>query len=124
MWGGQWLGQRASNEKGVESEYVMTLGDALVSIWQQVLADGKPTVELEGKTFTVGYRLKCFSPTTSRGKTGLTFTLGQRGIVYPPGAVQPCNGRFSGFPRYPTIPGDYLRGLPVRRRSQRLREEL
>ena len=32
----------------------MTLGDTLVSIWQQVLAEGKSTVDLEGKTYSVG----------------------------------------------------------------------
>jgi hypothetical protein len=32
----------------------MTLGDALISVWQQVLADGKPAVDLEGKTCAVG----------------------------------------------------------------------
>ena len=32
----------------------MTLGDALISIWQQVLAEGKSTVDLEGKTYSVG----------------------------------------------------------------------
>jgi hypothetical protein len=32
----------------------MTLGDTLISIWQQVLAGGKSTVDLEGKTYAVG----------------------------------------------------------------------
>ncbi len=32
----------------------MTLGDTLISIWQQVLDEGKPTVDLEGKTYSVG----------------------------------------------------------------------
>ncbi len=32
----------------------MTLGDILTSIWQQVLAEGKSTVELEDKTYPVG----------------------------------------------------------------------
>ena len=32
----------------------MTLADTLVSIWQQVLAKGKSTVDLEGKTYSVG----------------------------------------------------------------------
>jgi len=32
----------------------MTLGDTLISIWQQVLADGNSTVDLEGKTYAVG----------------------------------------------------------------------
>jgi hypothetical protein len=32
----------------------MTLGDALISIWQQALAEGKSTVDLEGKTYSVG----------------------------------------------------------------------
>ena len=32
----------------------MTLADTLVSIWQQVLAEGKSTVDLEGKTYSVG----------------------------------------------------------------------
>lgn len=31
----------------------MTLGDTLISIWQQVLADGKSVVNLEGKTYSV-----------------------------------------------------------------------
>jgi hypothetical protein len=32
----------------------MTLGDTLISIWQQVLAEGKSTVDLEGKAYSVG----------------------------------------------------------------------
>jgi hypothetical protein len=32
----------------------MTLGDTLISIWQQVLAEGKSMVNLEGKTYSVG----------------------------------------------------------------------
>ncbi len=32
----------------------MTLGELLTSVWQQVLAEGKSTVELEGKTYPVG----------------------------------------------------------------------
>jgi hypothetical protein len=32
----------------------MTLGDALISIWQQALAEGKSTVDLDGKTYSVG----------------------------------------------------------------------
>ncbi len=32
----------------------MTLGDTLISIWQQILAEGRPAVELEGKTYPVG----------------------------------------------------------------------
>ncbi len=32
----------------------MTLGDTLISIWQQVLVEGKSTVELEGKPYPVG----------------------------------------------------------------------
>jgi hypothetical protein len=32
----------------------MTLGDTLISIWQQVLAEGKSTVDLEDKTYSVG----------------------------------------------------------------------
>ncbi len=32
----------------------MTLGDTLISIWQQVLVEEKSTVDLEGKTYTVG----------------------------------------------------------------------
>ncbi len=32
----------------------MTLADSLISIWQQVLAEGKSAVDLEGKTYPVG----------------------------------------------------------------------
>ena len=32
----------------------MTLGNTLISIWQQILAEGKSTVDLEGKTYSVG----------------------------------------------------------------------
>ena len=32
----------------------MTLADTLVSIWQQILAEDKSTVDLEGKTYSVG----------------------------------------------------------------------
>ena len=32
----------------------MTLGDTLILIWQQVLDEGKSTVDLEGKTYSVG----------------------------------------------------------------------
>jgi hypothetical protein len=32
----------------------MTLGETLISIWQQVLAEGKSPIELEGKTYSVG----------------------------------------------------------------------
>lgn len=31
----------------------MTLADTLLSVWQQVLAEGKQPVELEGKTFGI-----------------------------------------------------------------------
>ncbi len=31
----------------------MTLGQALVSVWEQALADGKTKVELEGETYAV-----------------------------------------------------------------------
>ena len=32
----------------------MTLAAALVSVWQQVLAEGKKEVELEGETYRIG----------------------------------------------------------------------
>ncbi len=32
----------------------MTLGEALNSVWQQALAEGKSTVELEGEVYPVG----------------------------------------------------------------------
>jgi hypothetical protein len=32
----------------------MIIGNALISIWQQVLAEDKPTIDLEGKTYSVG----------------------------------------------------------------------
>jgi hypothetical protein len=32
----------------------MTLGETLLSIWQQVLVEGKSVVELEGRTYSVG----------------------------------------------------------------------
>jgi hypothetical protein len=32
----------------------MTLGETLISIWQQVLAEGKSPIQLEGKTYSVG----------------------------------------------------------------------
>ena len=32
----------------------MTLADTLISVWQQALVEGKSTVELEGKTYSVG----------------------------------------------------------------------
>jgi hypothetical protein len=32
----------------------MMLGETLISVWQQALADGKSTVDLEGKTYSVG----------------------------------------------------------------------
>ena len=31
----------------------MTLGEALISVWQQALAEGKARVELEGKSYPV-----------------------------------------------------------------------
>ena len=37
----------------------MTLGEALISVWQQALADGKAAVELDGK---------CYRVTVSRAK--------------------------------------------------------
>ncbi len=32
----------------------MTLGETLISVWQQALAEGKRAVELEGKSYRVG----------------------------------------------------------------------
>jgi hypothetical protein len=32
----------------------MTLGETLISVWQQALAEGKAAVELEGETYPVG----------------------------------------------------------------------
>ena len=32
----------------------MTLAEALISVWQQVLAEGKNSVELEGETYRIG----------------------------------------------------------------------
>jgi|SRR3974377_2204446 len=32
----------------------VTLGDMLISVWQQVLIEGKSTVDLEDKTYSVG----------------------------------------------------------------------
>ena len=32
----------------------MTLGDSMISIWRQVLAEGKASVDLDGKTYAVG----------------------------------------------------------------------
>ena len=43
----------------------MTLGETLIEVWQQVLAHGKPSVELEGKRYRVektsGKRLRTVS---------------------------------------------------------------
>ncbi len=33
----------------------MTLGETVVSVWKQVLEEGKPLVELEGKTYQVSH---------------------------------------------------------------------
>ena len=32
----------------------MTLGETLISIWQQVLVEGKSSIELEGQSYSVG----------------------------------------------------------------------
>ena len=32
----------------------MTLGETLISIWQQALVEGKATIELEGQSYSVG----------------------------------------------------------------------
>ena len=31
----------------------MTLGETLIEVWRQALAEGKPTVELEGESYSV-----------------------------------------------------------------------
>ena len=47
----------------------MTLAEALVSVWQQVLAEGKQAVELLGETYRVGR-------TRSRKLRTVDFTFG------------------------------------------------
>ncbi len=32
----------------------MTLGDTLISVWQQALAEGKSAIELDGKIYSLG----------------------------------------------------------------------
>ncbi len=51
----------------------MTLSDALVSVWQQVLVEGKKTAQLEGGSFRVDVSRK-------KKLRAVEFTAGERGF--------------------------------------------
>ena len=52
----------------------MTLGDALISAWQQALGEGRDEVELEGKTYRVAVL-------RSKGLRVVEFEFGPHAIV-------------------------------------------
>ncbi len=98
----------------------MTLGETVISVWRQVLEEGKPVVELEGRTYAVGhtrakklrtvsftyedYRLDGIEQnpeTTSRwaalarkGKRIMQFSVGRRYV----GNV--CEGELTRYPAW------------------------
>ncbi len=98
----------------------MTLGEVTISVWKQVLEEGKPAIEVEGKTYAVGrtrakklrtvtftyedHRLDAIEQnpeTTSRwaalareGKRVLQFSMGRRYV----GNV--CEGELTRYPAW------------------------
>lgn len=52
----------------------MTLAETLIAVWQQVLAEGKPAVNLEGKSYKVG-------ATRAKKLRAVDFSYGDHGFA-------------------------------------------